>query len=65
MKTEKSDLLNAKQLSIILEISDKTVKKQAKDKELPCEFVNRRPLFKMSAILGLYPSRYTKLSNIL
>jgi len=49
MKNEK--LLNAEQLSLILNISEFTVKKLARTSELPCIFVNRRPQFILDLIL--------------
>jgi hypothetical protein len=47
---KKKNLLNAEQLSLILNISEFTVKKLAREKELPCTFVNRRPLFDLDVI---------------
>jgi len=44
-------LLSAEQLSLVLSISEFTVKKLARDGELPCEYVNRRPQFDMDALL--------------
>jgi len=43
--------LNAEQLSLMLNISEFTVKKLAREKELPCEYVNRRPQFDLDIIL--------------
>jgi hypothetical protein len=43
--------LNAEQLALILNISEFTVKKLAKDGELPCMYVNRRPQFNMDELL--------------
>ena len=48
---KKEEILNAAQLSLILDISEKTVKKLAKDKELPCEYWNRQPRFEMNVII--------------
>jgi hypothetical protein len=46
MKEKKNPLvLNAEQMSFILNISEQTVKKLAKEKEIPCIFINRRPQF--------------------
>jgi len=42
---ENPQILNAEQMSLILNISEQTVKKLAKDGELPCRFENRRPKF--------------------
>jgi len=44
-------ILNAGQVSLILNISEKTVKQLAKEKELPCVFVNRRPHFNWNDLL--------------
>jgi hypothetical protein len=44
-------ILNAEQVSLIFGISEQTVKKLAKDKELPCEFVNRRPQFNWNILV--------------
>jgi len=49
MKKEKN-LLNSEQLSLILNISEFTVKKLAKTRELPCTFINRRPQFDIEVI---------------
>jgi len=43
--------LNAEQMSLILNISEQTVKKLAKDGELPCAFVNRRPQFEWNVVV--------------
>jgi len=48
---KKEDPLTAEQLSLVLNISEFTVKKLAKNGELPCVFVNRRPKFDMEALL--------------
>jgi hypothetical protein len=45
------NLLNAEQLALIFNISEFTVKKLAREKELPCIFINRRPLFNLDVIL--------------
>jgi len=47
----KKNLFNAEQLSLILNISEFTVKKLARERDLPCTFVNRRPLFDLDVIL--------------
>jgi len=48
---KKKNPLNAEQLALILNISEFTVKKLARDGELPCVFVNRRPQFDMEELL--------------
>jgi hypothetical protein len=50
MRNQKK-LLNAEQLSLVLNISEFTVKKLARARELPCTFVNRRPQFSLDAIM--------------
>jgi len=50
MEKEKRPL-TAEQLSLILNISEFTVKKLAKAGELPCKFINRRPQFDIDALL--------------
>ena len=49
--TQNQEPLTAEQLSLILGISEFTVKKLAKARELPCTFVNRRPQFILPQIL--------------
>lgn len=44
-------ILNAEQMSLILNISEKTVKKLAKEKEIPSTFINRRPKFNWNEIV--------------
>ena len=44
-------ILNVEQMSLILNISEKTVKKLAKNNEIPCVFVNRRPQFEWDVII--------------
>jgi len=48
---KKKNPLNAEQLSLILNISEFTIKKLAREGELPCVFVNRRPQFDMDELL--------------
>jgi hypothetical protein len=43
--------LTAGELSLILSISETTVKKLAKEKEIPCNYVNRRPVFNWNAVI--------------
>jgi hypothetical protein len=56
------NLLNAEQLALIFNISEFTVKKLAREKELPCIFINRRPLFNLDVIIDLFdnPKIYKK-----
>jgi len=44
-------ILNAGQLSLILNISEQTVKKLAKDREIPCTFYSGRPQFNLNELL--------------
>jgi len=44
-------VFNAEQMSHILNISEQTVKKLAKGMEIPCSFVNRRPVFSWDALI--------------
>lgn len=46
-----SRILNAEQMSLILNISEKTVKKLAKDKEIPCALINRKPQFEWEMLI--------------
>jgi len=48
------NLITAEQLSLILNISEFTVKKLARAKELPCTFINRRPHFDLDVILKYF-----------
>jgi len=45
------NLLTAEQLSIILNISEFTVKRLAREQELPCIFINRRPRFCLGTVI--------------
>jgi hypothetical protein len=52
MRTKKTlTMISAEELSLILEVSEFTVKKLAKSKELPCTYVNRKPKFNIADIL--------------
>jgi hypothetical protein len=51
MKRKNPVTINSEQLSLILNISEFTVKKLARAGELPCTYVNRRPHFNMSVLL--------------
>ena len=48
------NLLNAEQLSLILGISEFTIKKLAKSKELPCTYTNRRPQFSLNTLIRYF-----------
>jgi hypothetical protein len=54
MKKRNPLILNAEQLSLILNISEQTVKKLAKDREIPCTYVNRRPQFNWDALINYF-----------
>jgi len=47
---KKQQYLSAEDLAIILEVNVKTIKGLIKNKELPCEYVNRRPRFNLEMI---------------
>jgi hypothetical protein len=47
---KKKNTLTAGELSLILSVSEKTIKKLAKEKEIPCNYVNRRPVFNWTAV---------------
>ena len=51
MKKKKPSLLTAEELSLVLNISEATVKKLAKAKDLPCVYINRSPRFSLGALL--------------
>jgi len=53
MKRKKA-LFTAEQLSLVLNISEFTVKKLARDGELPCKYVNRRTQFDVDALLKYF-----------
>jgi hypothetical protein len=50
----KEKIINAKQLALILSISEITVKKLAKTGELPCTFFNRRPQFNLDVLMKYF-----------
>jgi hypothetical protein len=54
MKKKNPLILNAEQLSLILNISEQTVKKLAKDREIPCIYVNRRPQFNWEVLINYF-----------
>lgn len=49
---KKNEHLSIEQLALIFGISIKTVKILAKDNEIPCEYVNRRPRFKVNELIN-------------
>jgi len=48
---KKNDSLSLEQFALIFGISEKTVKTLVEDKEIPCEYFNRRPRFKMNVLI--------------
>jgi excisionase family DNA binding protein len=46
--------LSAEELSLILGISEFTIKKLARSGELPCVFINRRPRFDLESLLAYF-----------
>jgi len=51
MNENEEIVLNSRELSLVLAISEPTVKKLAKNKELPCYYKNNRPFFSYNAIV--------------
>jgi hypothetical protein len=51
MEKKNTVLLTAGQVSLILGVSELTVKKLAKEKEIPCAYVNRRPVFSWALLI--------------
>jgi len=51
MKNLSSSPLGAEQMALVLGISETTVRKLAKAKELPCRFINSRPTFDLPEVL--------------
>ena len=43
---------SAEQLAVLLNISEFTVKKLAREKELPCEYINGQPMFNLNNVLA-------------
>jgi hypothetical protein len=52
MKRQNPVIINSEQLSLILNISEFTVRKLAREKEIPCTYVNRRPQFTLDDIFS-------------
>jgi L-arabinose isomerase len=46
--------LTAEQLAALLNISEFTVKKLAREKQIPCEYINKRPIFSMDKIVAYF-----------
>ena len=53
-KNIKQQLLDVKQLSFILGISEFTVRKLAIARELPCTIVNKQPKFMLEELLAFF-----------
>ena len=51
---ESNPPLTAQELSVLLNISEFTVKELASKKLLPCKYAGRRPLFELNAIYELF-----------
>jgi hypothetical protein len=51
---EDLNLLTPEQLSVILDISECTIKKLARSGQLPCVYVNRRPRFNLKDLLAFF-----------
>ena len=50
MKNHEKELLYAEQISFIFNIDESTVKKLAKQGDLPCKFINRQPRFDLDVL---------------
>ena len=46
-------LLTAQELSVVFNISEFTIKELARNGELPCRYLGRRPMFDLKAIRKL------------
>lgn len=46
--------LTAAELSLILNISEFTIKRLARTKQLPCEYENNRPRFDLKTIIAYF-----------
>jgi len=44
-------LLTTGELSLVLNISELTIKKLAKSKNIPCVYINRRPRFRLNTLI--------------
>jgi excisionase family DNA binding protein len=49
-----SSPLTVEQLSLILKISEFTIRKLVRAKELPCIYVNRKPCFNLESLLEYF-----------
>lgn len=55
MKAKTSHIkLNAKELAEILKVNKLTVIKMARGKQIPCEFINGRPVFYLNKLLAYF-----------
>jgi hypothetical protein len=54
IKKNENELYTAQQLSLILNISEFTIKKLARTNQLPCQYFNRRPLFSLETLLNYF-----------
>jgi hypothetical protein len=48
---KKPSLITAEQLALVLGVSEFTLKKLAKEKDLPCIYINRQPRFDYKILL--------------
>jgi hypothetical protein len=51
---KETSLVNAEQLSLILNISEFTIKKLARSKELPCSHINGKIVFSIESVLARF-----------
>jgi hypothetical protein len=51
---KETPLVNAEQLSLILNVSEFTIKKLARSKEIPCSYINGKIAFSMESVLARF-----------
>jgi hypothetical protein len=54
MQRRSPELLTAEELSFILNISEFTIKKLAKTRQLPCKYIDSRPFFNPHKLLRYF-----------
>ena len=50
MQEKKDVILNAQEMALVLTISEFTIKKLAKNNEIPCTYKNRKMLFNINTV---------------
>jgi hypothetical protein len=51
---EKEKTLTARQLSLVFQVSEKTIKKLAENGDLPCTYSKNKPEFKLNEIINRF-----------